>query len=172
MNKRIISFIALTSVVIAHPSLANPRIAVLNFELNDITSLPNSVQEQQRTATMRPLLEHALMQKGNYDIIPINADVQTAANSGFGYLFRHHDLAAKLGKQFGADWVIVSQHSKPSFLFSYLIADLVEVKTGSLVTRFDIELKGNHAKVTQRGIDALADKVVKTVSNAQPVFDD
>ncbi len=33
-------------------------------------------------------------------------------------LFSHHDLAAKLGKQFGADWVIVGQHSNPSFLFS------------------------------------------------------
>ena len=103
------------------------------------------------------------MQKGNFDIISISADKQAVANVGFGYLFRHHDLAAKLGMQFGADWVVVGQHSKPSFLYSYLMSNLVQVKTGNLVSRFDIELKGNHAKVTQYGVEALADKIVKTV---------
>ncbi|MDP2178050.1 DUF2380 domain-containing protein [Methylicorpusculum sp.] len=73
--------------------------------------------------------------------------------------FSHHDLAAKLGEQFGADWVIVGQHSKPSFLYSYLIANLVEVKSQKLVSRFEIELKGNHARVTQHGVAALADKI-------------
>ena len=163
MNKQIICVIALTIVVFIPPSFANPKIAVLDFELNDITSLPNTVQEQQRTATIRPLLEQALAQKGNYEIISISANEQALAIPGFGYLFKHHDLAAKLGRQFGADWIVIGQHSKPSFLFSYLMANLVQVKTGNLVARFDIELKGNHAKVTQHGVEALADKIDKSV---------
>ncbi|MFK5950035.1 MAG: hypothetical protein QM500_14825 [Methylococcales bacterium] len=40
--------------------------------------------------------------------------------------------------------MVVGQHSKPSFLFSYLIANLINVKTGKKITRFDIEMKGNH----------------------------
>ena len=74
-------------------------------------------------------------------------------------IFRFNDLAAKLGKQFGADWIIVSQHSKPSFLFSYLIAHVINIKNQTQTARYDIELKGNHEKVTQRGVKALADKV-------------
>lgn len=151
--------IALVLMAIGHCGYAAPHIAILDFELNDITSLPNTPEELARTASIRPLLEQAIRQAGNYQIVPIQAAAQTAANAGFGYLFRFHDQAAKLGQQAGADWVIVSQHSKPSFLYSYLIAHLVNVKTRSLSARFDIELKGNHPKVTEHAVDALAKKI-------------
>lgn len=138
---------------------AAPRIAILSFELNDMTSLPNTPQEQLRTASIRPLLEQAISQSGNYEIIHINTEAQAAANSSFGYLFRFNDLAAKLGEQFGADWIIVNQHTKPSFLFSYLMAHVINVKKKTLTASYDIELKGNHEKVTQRGVKSLANKI-------------
>jgi len=94
-----------------------------------MTSLPNTPPEQLRTASIGPLLEQAISQSGDYKIIHINTEAQAAANSSFGYLFRFNDLAAKLGEQFGADWIIVSQHTKPSFLFSYLMAHVINVKT-------------------------------------------
>lgn len=164
MKKLIVSFFALSLLLSGHTGVASPRIAVLSFELNDITSLPNTLLEQKRTATIRPLLEHALLQTGNYEIIGINANAESDANGGFGYLFSHHDAAAELGEQLGADWILVGQHSKPSFLFSYLIANLVEVKSQKLVARFDIELKGTHEKVTQHAVEALANKISKKLA--------
>jgi hypothetical protein len=144
---------------------AAPRIAILNFELNDITSLPNTPEEQLRTASIRPLLEQAISESGGYEIIHINSEAQEKANSSFGYLFRFNDLAAKLGEQFGADWIVVSQHSKPSFLFSYLIAHLINVKTQALAASYAIELKGNHEKVTKRGVKSLAGKIHECIKN-------
>jgi Protein of unknown function (DUF2380) len=138
---------------------AVPRIAILNFELNDITSLPNTPQEQLRTASIKPLLEQAISQTGDFEIIRIKTEDQLAANSSFGYLFRFNDLAAKLGEQYGADWIIVSQHSKPSFLFSYLMAHVINVKSHTLTASYAIELKGSHEKVTQRGVRSLANKI-------------
>jgi hypothetical protein len=139
---------------------ANQRIAVLAFELNDITSLPNTPQEQIRTASIQPLLEAAIRQADNsYEIIPINPQTQSVANGSFGYLFRFHDLAAKLGAQANADWVIVGQHSKPSFLFSYLMVHVINVKSEKLAASIDIELKGNHETVTQHGVRSLAEKI-------------
>lgn len=143
---------------------AAPRIAVLDFELNDITSLPNTTAERQRTATMAPLLTEALGRVEGYQIVAIDADSQKAANASFGYLFRFHDLAAQLGQRRGVDWIIVSQHSKPSFLFSYLWVYLIDVKKQAAVARYDIELKGSHAKVTRHGIDALAGKIEATLA--------
>lgn len=155
--------LTLTALAIGLLMLSNAnaaqRIAVLDFELNDITSLPNTPEEQLRTASIRPLLEQAINQTGAYEIIHIDAAAQAAANSSVGYLFRFNDLAAKLGEQFGADWIIVGRHSKPSFLFSYLMAHLINVKKQTLAASYDIELKGNHEKVTQRGVKALADKI-------------
>lgn len=144
---------------------ATQRIAVLNFELNDITSLPNTPQEQLRTASMQPLLEQAISQSGDFEIIHIKTEDQIAANSSFGYLFRFNDFAAKLGEQYGADWIVVSQHSKPSFLYSYLIAHVINVKTQTLAARYDVELKGNHEKVTQRGVRSLANKIHALLDN-------
>lgn len=138
---------------------AATRIAILAFELNDITSLPNAQQELLRTASIQPLLEQALSQSGEYQIVPIKKEDQQAANSSFGYLFRFDDLAAKLGEQYGADWIIVGQHSKPSYLFSYLIAHVINVKDRTQIANFAIELKGNHEKVTQRGVKSLASKI-------------
>ena len=146
-------------LLVSNGLYASPRIAILNFELDDMTALPNTPQEQQRTASMRPLLEQAMQKVGDYEIIRIDSHVQAAANAGFGYLFHFKDLAAKLGRQNGADWVVVAQHSKPSFLYSYLLVHLIPVNTPDLNTDFAIELKGNHEQVTQRGVNALAKKI-------------
>ena len=138
---------------------AATRIAILAFELNDITSLPNAQQELVRTASIQPLLEQALSQSGEYQIVPIKKEDQQTANSSFGYLFRFDDLAAKLGEQYGTDWIIVGQHSKPSYLFSYLIVHVINVKDQTQIANFAIELKGNHEKVTRRGVKSLASKI-------------
>ncbi|MGZ8157968.1 MAG: DUF2380 domain-containing protein [Methylobacter sp.] len=153
------------SALLTDATHAATRIAVLDFELNDITSLPNTPAERQRTASMAPLLTKALSQIDGYEIVPVDTGMQKAANSSFGYLFRFHDLAAQLGRQLGADWIIVSQHSKPSFLFSYLWVYLIDVKKQTAIARYDIELKGNHEKVTQRGIASLTRKIQATVSS-------
>ena len=152
--------VALTiNLLLLGNAYAGTRIAILSFELNDITSLPNTPQEILRTASISPLLEQAISEIGDYEIIHIKQEDQQAANSSFGYIFHFSDLAAQLGEQQGADWIVVSQHSKPSFLFSYLIAHVINVKTQALVASYDIELKGNHEKVTQRAVKALAIKI-------------
>jgi len=147
---------------------AGEKIAILSFELNDITSLPNILAERERTASIKLLLEQAIKQRGGYDIIQIAPDQQRAENAGLGYLFKFHDITAQLANEFGADWVVVGQHSKPSFLYSYLIAYLINVKTGKMVARFDVEMKGNHQKVTQRSVQKLSkeiDKIIDTLGN-------
>ena len=153
---------------VCNSAYASPSIAILNFELQDMTALPNTPQEQQRTASMRPLLEQAMEKVGDYEIIRIDAHTQAAANAGIGYLFHHEDLAAKLGRQFGADWVVVAQHSKPSFLYSYLLVRLVSVNRPDLSVDIAIELKGNHEQVTRHAVNALAKKIyLSTVNFAQ-----
>ncbi|MDP2180461.1 hypothetical protein [Methylicorpusculum sp.] len=87
MKQKIISCIALTLLLISHPGVAKPRIAILNFELNDMTSLPNAIQEQQRTASIQPLLEQALLLPDSFEIIEISTHAETTANAGLGYLF-------------------------------------------------------------------------------------
>jgi Protein of unknown function (DUF2380) len=153
-----------TMLIFYNATNAGTRIAILDFELNDITSLPNTQAERVRTASIKPLLEQAISRKGDYDIVQVSLDEQKDANAGVGYLFRFHDIAAQLGKKFGADWIIVGQHSKPSFLYSYLMAQVIHIGTESLAAEFDIELKGNHTKVTERGVMRLVKEITDTIS--------
>lgn len=154
--------LALLLICVASTGVAAPRIAVLDFELNDITSLPNMQAELQRTSTMAPLLIETL-NRGHYQTVNVPGELQKAANGSFGYLFRFPDEAAKLGQQQQVDWIVVSQHSKPSFLFSYLWVYLIDVSSQATVARYDIELKGSHEKVTQHAIASLAKKIHETI---------
>lgn len=156
--------LALLLIGVTTTGIAAPSIAVLDFELNDITSLPNTSAELRRTGSMAPLLIETFNRTSSYQTVAIPHALQRSANGSFGYLFRFPDEAAKLGQQQHVDWIVVSQHSKPSYLFSYLWVHLVSVSSKTSVARFDIELKGSHEKVTQHAIAALAKKIQATIA--------
>lgn len=105
---------------------AETKIAILDFELNDVTLAPKIPAEIQRTASIKTMLENEL-KKAGYKIIPVSLAEQHKANAGFGYLFEHNDSAAALAKKAGADYVLVGRLHKPSFLFAYLMGHLIKV---------------------------------------------
>lgn len=143
---------------------AQPSVAVLDFELRDLTLLPGVPAELERTASLKPMLERELKNAG-YNIIAIPASAQSTARSGFGYLFDHHDVAAQLAKGYGADYVLVGRLHKPSFLFVYLMAHLIDVKKESLIADYLSEVKGSHKKLTGKGVESLTEKIKATLGD-------
>ena len=81
----------------AFPVFADTRIAILDFEVKDLTLYPRIKEEKERAASMKPMLQDILKAKGGYELININSDAQYEANKGTGYLFDHHDVVAELG---------------------------------------------------------------------------
>jgi hypothetical protein len=143
---------------------AETRIAILDFELKDLTLKPRIPAELKRTASIKPLLE-AELEKANYVIINIEPDKQKHATSGVGYLFNHHDVAAKLGKESGADYILVGRLHKPSFLFAYLMGHLIRVSDAKLIGNYISEAKGPNIKLTIKTVESLAVKIDKTLDN-------
>lgn len=137
---------------------AATRIAILDFELKDLTLAPRIPAEIERTASIKPLLEGELKSAG-YQIIDIPLPAQQAADSGIGYLFDHADAAAQLGKNFGADYVLVGRLHKPSFLFAYLMGNLVRVSDARWIGKFISESKGPNAELTIKAVESLAVKI-------------
>lgn len=137
---------------------SQPSIAVLDFELRDLTVLPGTAQEIKRTAAIKPLLEKALQEAG-YPIVTIPLAAQREATAGFGYLFDHADAAAELGQRYQADYVLVGRLHKPSFLFAYLMVHLVDVKRQSMRADYLSEIKGGDAKLTGKGVESLVVKI-------------
>lgn len=138
--------------------LAETRIAILDFELKDLTLAPNLPVEIQRTAAIKGMLENQLRSAG-YRIIDIPSFEQRAADSGVGYLFEHPEAAAALGKKFAADYLLVGRLHKPSFLFIYLMGNLVRTDTGKLVGQFITESKGTDLKLTGKAVENLTVKI-------------
>ena len=148
--------------LISFSSFAETKIAILDFELKDLTMLPRTAEELERTASIKPLLE-AELKKADYVIINIPVKSQQNANAGVGYLFEHDDVAAKLGKQFGADYVLVGRLHKPSFLFAYLMGHLVRVSDARLIGNYISEAKGPNQKLTIKTVENLTVKIDRTL---------
>lgn len=158
------TFILIIGLAVSHTVWANEKIAVLDFELNDLTELPNTPAELKRTASFKPLLEQNLTQIGDYEIVSINPQAQKTANGGVEYLLQHDDSSAALGQQFNADWIIVTKHRKPSFLYSHLIVHVIQVKTGQRLGNLMVELKGTDEKVSLKSVAALAKQIHQLIN--------
>jgi hypothetical protein len=160
---KMISVVALT-ILVSLPVSASSSIAVLDFELNDVTSNPGVAEEIERTASLKRMLEESLSAK-DYQIAAIAPAAQADATKGFGYLWDHSDEAAALGKNSGSEFVVVGRLHKPSFLFVYLMAHLIDTRTGHVVGDFIVEVKGQQQNFTARGIEALARQIDARLDN-------
>jgi hypothetical protein len=161
LSKALLSALALVVMSGASVAAESPRVAVLDFELVDLTLKPKTPEELQRTASIRALLEQSLAARG-YRIGRVDSQAQQQADAGAGYLFDRSDEAARLAGD-RADWVIVGRLHKPSFLFAYLKAHVVDVKTGQLAGDLVVEVKGQQEKLTRRGVNSLAEQIDQTI---------
>lgn len=158
-------FFALTLLCIVNiNAFAETRIAILDFELKDLTLAPRVPSELKRTASIKPLLERELESAG-YVIVNIDAKSQAVADAGVGYLFAHNDMAARLGKEFNADYILVGRLHKPSFLFAYLMGHLIRVSDAKLIGNYISEAKGPNQKLTIKTVESLTVKIDKALDN-------
>ena len=137
---------------------AETSIAILDFELSDVTLAPGIPAEIERTASIKAMLEGELKRAG-YKIISIDLNAQRDSNGGFGYLFNHNDVAAELANKARADYVLVGRLHKPSFLFAYLMGHLIKTNDGGLIENYVVETKGGDKKLTLKAIETLASKI-------------
>jgi uncharacterized protein DUF2380 len=138
------------------------RIAVLDFELNDLTLDPGNAAEIERTASIKPLLVKAL-NEAHHATVAVDSAAQSSADRGVGYLFDHPDAAAALGRAVGARWVVVGRVHKASFLFVYFMAHVVDVETGEQIASLVVEVKGPQKALTGRGAQSLAQQIATAV---------
>ena len=143
---------------------ADTNIAVLDFELKDLTLLPGTPKEVKRTASIAPFLREALTENDDLQLVAIGSAAQSKANVAFGYLFDRPEVTAKLGEEYGADYVAVGRLHKASFLFVYLKVHLVDVKAKQLVGDYVVEIKGYLEKLARRGAASLAKQIIQRIN--------
>ena len=145
------------------PASAEPAnghaICVLHFELNDLTLTPRTAEELERTASIAPMLRQILASQYGFELAAIDSDTQLAADKAVGYLFDHHDVAAKLGRDAACDWIVVGRVHKASFLFVYFKALVINTKTDRLIADLTVEVKGPQERLTVKGVETLGEQI-------------
>jgi hypothetical protein len=110
-------------------SPALPKIMVLDFDLRDVSALPDAPQEIERTALIDSVIKQTLTEHG-YTLLKPCAELLQASKQAIGYLFDRPTLAARLGGEGGADYVLMGQAWKPSYLFTFPRVKLLDTRQG------------------------------------------
>jgi hypothetical protein len=110
-----------------------PKVMVLDFQLNDLTDLPNAPQELERISYLSKIYKENLEKLG-VNIVPVadklKADIQ---NQSPTYLFDHIEYVADVAAESGADYVLIGVALKPTYLFIYPRILLIDVKLKKVI---------------------------------------
>ena len=153
---------ALLMLALSGTARAASPVAVLKFELYDLTMQPNTPAAKAFTAKVAPALRQALARHG-VTLVTVPAAAQKKANAGFGYLYQHDDVAAQLGATYGAKYILVGRVHKPTPLFQYLKAHLIDTASDKLVGDYEVELKGQQERLLKSGGQELANQITTTL---------
>ena len=127
----LISGLLLTSLSIGAElqavSPAMKKIMVVDFELRDVSPIPNVTQEVERTALIDSVIRKTLSANG-YQLIPACNELKKASEQGNSYLYDRPEVAGEIGGRCGADFVLMGQTWKPSFLFVFPQVQVVDAR--------------------------------------------
>lgn len=150
------------TLLAALPSAADEvRLMVLDFQLNDLTGLPDAKEELARVNHLSATFHRKLAERG-VAVMPASEALKAeiAANSPT-YLFDRVEYAARLAEPSGADYLLIGVALKPTYLFVYPRILLVDIKTRqvALASYAQLESSWSDENTTARTADLLAGKV-------------
>ncbi|MEQ1602572.1 MAG: DUF2380 domain-containing protein [Methylophilaceae bacterium] len=141
---------------------AMPKIMVVDFILRDVSPLPDAPQEIERVALLDTVIKQTLAAHGYVLLKPCD-ELLKASKQAISYLFDRPELAASLGGACGADYVLMGESWKPSYLFSFPQIKLMDTRKGLksesplvLVTKVQMEASTLDKDVTVAAARKLA----------------
>ncbi len=141
-----------------------PKVIVLDFQLNDLTDLPNAPEELARIAYLTATYKHQLAVMG-VEVLPANEKLESyLATQSATYLFDNVEHAAMLAAGSGADYLLIGVALKPTYLFVYPRILLIDIKTKNVLMAKASQLESSWSdkNTTARA----AEKLAKFVSDA------
>jgi hypothetical protein len=89
------------------------------------------------------MLRDVLGARCGYALAPVTAAAHRRANAAPGYLFARPPDAAALGRDAGADWVVIGRLNRAGTVVSEFHVGLVRVSAGTLAAAVTVEIKGD-----------------------------
>lgn len=165
MRTSIIKFLLVLSLasLFTPAAVAEPlaKVMVLDFQLNDLTDLPNAPEELARIEYLTSTFKQRLIDHG-VEIVPVNDRLKAELSTySATYLFDRVNHAAQLAEGSGADYLVIGIAMKPTYLFVYPRIRMVDIKTqqGVLSTYAQLESSWTDKNTTANTAERLANKV-------------
>lgn len=165
MKNQILRTLFLLSLAgLALPAVATEaKIMALDFQLNDMTNLPNAPEELARISHLSATFKQKLADNGA-QLVPVTKELKAElkANSAT-YFYERVEVAAKLAQGSGADYLLIAVALKPTYLFVYPRILMVDLKTEKVVLSKASQLESSWLdnNTTARSGENLADMVSK-----------
>jgi len=166
-----LSYLLLSLLFLTNPVWANSNIAVTDFELLNLTlklSDPKKVaaidaEDQARIKMMDKFLQEGIARIEGFTMMHVSAEDRSKADASVGYLFDCAQCSADLGRTYNADYILIGRLHKPTYLFSYIIVRVFDVKANRLIKEYRSEAKGKPSKSVPGAIDNLLIKIQKDI---------
>lgn len=146
---------------------------VVDFELRDVSPIPNVAAEVERTALVGRVINGILSEHGYQLMAPCDA-LKKTGDQGMGYLFDRPEVAGKLGGECDADYVLMGQTWKPSFLFVFPQIQVVDTRTNLtreqlvVVSRsVQLEAATHDTNVTEAAAKKLALQIIEKLESVK-----
>jgi hypothetical protein len=149
-----------------------PRVAVLTIDLNNIHKTAPDSSLTGRIARLGDALRSRLSSCG-YEIVGVDPRVEAEAHVTEGYFYDHPDVAARIARDAGADWVIIPRLNRATAWAADLQAHVLRVSDTALVSNRIVELKGLEltpelaARLTDRAAAWMADQLAQAIDHAR-----
>lgn len=158
-------FLLCTLGLFVPPVMAGPiaKVMVLDYQLNDMTGLPDAPEELERIAYLSSIYKQRLADNG-VELVPVNEALQIAMESESAtYLFDNVPKAAQLAEGSGADYLLIGVALKPTYLFVYPRILLVDIKAAEVVMARAAQLESSWSdqNTTKRTAEKMADMVIE-----------
>lgn len=149
------------------------KIMVVDFELRDVLPIPNVPAEVERTELVGKVINDLLSEHGYQLMAPCDA-LKKLGDQGMGYLFDRPEVAGKLGGECGADYVLMGQTWKPSFLFVFPQVQVVDTRTNLtreqlvvLSRSVQLEAATHDKNVTEAAARKLALQIIEKLESLE-----
>jgi hypothetical protein len=135
-------------LVLAPPALAADRVALLPFELLNTSLEPTRPDETQRVLLLDRVVTERMAQAGltMLDPAPVAGEMADIAS-----LRGCNGCERDLGRELGADFVVIGWVQKVSNLILNLNMQVRDVASGAIVSAASVDIRGNTDDSWRRG---------------------
>lgn len=143
------------------------KVMVLDFQLNDLTDIPNASEELERISYLTMKYKESLEAQG-VNIVPVADKLKTdIQNQSPTYLFDHIKYVAEVAADSGADYALIGVALKPTYLFVYPRILLIDTKLKRVVLSkaYQLESSWTDQNTTANTANSMAEVVADAIKN-------